>query len=184
MSKQCPMCDLVNPSQSDVCDCGYSFVTQRREMPLGQQPSFASRRARRWFAWILGVSSAVFVLELLVFGKDIVAFATDQFSTIAGGDSGVPGGGGGGEASQLPDVALLVGLAPLLTAAASLCGFCVTSIIAWRKEKRDARQFELEIQKRELELETMRVQASLGQTSDRPNPPLQPPARSTRERRG
>ena len=49
------------------------------------------------------------------------------------------------------DTAVMVSIISLLTSLTSLIGFFSTTVLAWRKEKRETLSSELEIKKKELE---------------------------------
>jgi multidrug efflux pump subunit AcrB len=51
---------------------------------------------------------------------------------------------------------VIVSVVSLLTSVTSLIGFCFTTLLAWRKEKRESRSEELELKKKEFELEKLR----------------------------
>ena len=59
---------------------------------------------------------------------------------------------------SVPDTAIIVSVVSLLTSITSLVGFFSTTVLAWRKEKRETLSAELEIKKKELELEKLRVE--------------------------
>ena len=42
---ECPACGLLNPDSAELCDCGYSFATQRRERTPA--PDAAERTANQ-----------------------------------------------------------------------------------------------------------------------------------------
>jgi hypothetical protein len=58
------------------------------------------------------------------------------------------------------DTAVIVSAISLLTSLTSLVGFFSTTVLAWRREKRETLSAELEIQKKELELEKLRMELS------------------------
>lgn len=51
----------------------------------------------------------------------------------------------------------MVSAVSLLTSITSLIGFFSTTFLAWKKERRDSISAELEIKKKELELERLRM---------------------------
>jgi amino acid transporter len=59
----------------------------------------------------------------------------------------------------------VVSIVSLLTSIASLIGLCSTTVLAWRKEKREGLTAELEIKKRELELEKLRAELAKSEKS-------------------
>ena len=56
------------------------------------------------------------------------------------------------------DTAVIVSVISLLTSITSFVGFFSTTLLAWRKEKRESLSSELEMKKKKLELEKMRVE--------------------------
>ncbi len=60
--------------------------------------------------------------------------------------------------SAAPDTAVVVSVVSLLTSLTSLVGFFSTTVLAWRKEKRETVTAELEIKKKELELEKLKIE--------------------------
>jgi len=54
--------------------------------------------------------------------------------------------------------AVYVSVVSLLTSLTSLIGFFSTTVLAWRKEKREIFTSEIELQKKELELEKLRME--------------------------
>jgi predicted histidine transporter YuiF (NhaC family) len=64
---------------------------------------------------------------------------------------------GSPSASDTPPLILI---ASLITSITSLIGIFLTTIVAWRKERREAKSFELDNRKKELEIE--RLKGELG----------------------
>ncbi len=54
--------------------------------------------------------------------------------------------------------AVYISVISLLTSLTSLVGFLSTTVLAWRKEKRETLAAEIELQKKELELEKLRME--------------------------
>ena len=76
-----------------------------------------------------------------------------------GGNGGGGGGGSsGGTGSAQPDVTFFISLASLATSGASLAGFLLTSSLAWRKEKRESKHSEVDLEKKRLEVEKLRLE--------------------------
>lgn len=65
------------------------------------------------------------------------------------------------------DLAIILSVISLLTSLVALLGFFSTTILAWRKEKRDVRHSELELTKKELEIR--KLQTELKICDDKPN---------------
>jgi len=53
-------------------------------------------------------------------------------------------------------LSLYISAASLLTSTASLAGYFFTSIVTWRRERRQQRHSELDLEKKKLELEKLR----------------------------
>ncbi len=48
---KCPICGLINPATSELCDCGYEFATRTlKRRPSGDKKDFPSARAWRKYA--------------------------------------------------------------------------------------------------------------------------------------
>lgn len=60
--------------------------------------------------------------------------------------------------SAPPDTAVVVSVVSLLTSLTSLVGFFSTTVLTWRKERRETVSAELEIKKTELELEKLKIE--------------------------
>jgi hypothetical protein len=106
-----------------------------------QQSPYAKRR--RTFLILFVLSTAVFVL--LVF--------LSLFMLTAGGAE--PGDSG---TDVLGIGALTATAASCLTSVATFLGFISTTILGWRKERRETRKTELESQRLEVELEKTRLE--------------------------
>jgi hypothetical protein len=141
------------------------------------------KRYRRRFGWAFLASFAV----LLISGVVLFALPTPTSSNqppvnVNPGPPSDPGpggsGGGGGHAnppgtgtsSTAPnstDLSLFVSAAALLTSTASFAGFFFTSIVAWRKERREQLHSELDLEKKRLELEKLRSELQSKQEQPR-----------------
>lgn len=65
------------------------------------------------------------------------------------------------------DTAVIVSFISLLTSLTSLVGFLSTTVLSWKKEKREALASDLEIRKKELEVEKLRLE--LGKSEGQSN---------------
>ena len=92
------------------------------------------RRYRRAFGWALLVSVVVLAASSYV----LLAASTDT-----------PSG------SAPSEVSLYISIASLATSAASLAGFLLTLALAWRKERRESRHSEVDLERKKLELEKL-----------------------------
>jgi hypothetical protein len=59
-----------------------------------------------------------------------------------------------------------VALASLCTTVVTLLGFLLTNHIAWKREGRDGIQFELDLQKKQLEIEKIRVDLAVTRSNN------------------
>ena len=98
-------------------------------------------RYRRWFGW-------TFVLSMIL----VVPLFSWWFRTGAA-PSSTPSGQPGGS-----DLSLFISVASLLTACTTLVGFIFTTVVAWRKEKREQDQSEVDIEKKKLEVQKLQVE--------------------------
>ena len=142
-----------------------------------QPPRERLRKYRRRFLWAFAVSTltlAVAITFLLTWtprvgnqpppepGPPIQRVPPD----FPGGGGGGGGGGAGGqprphtEAGPEIDVAVLISLVSLATSTTSLVGFMLTSALAWRKERRETKHSEVDLRKKELEIEKLRLEVA------------------------
>lgn len=134
------------------------------------------RQYRRAFGWVFVLSLPIFLLSNVIFlAAPAPASNTppDVHVTPPGGGSG--GGGGGGNSSpsnsgspkpphpssSSTDLSLYISAASLLTSTASFAGFLFTSIVTWRKERREQRHADVDLEKKKLEVE--KLKRELGQ---------------------
>ena len=47
---ECPGCGLLSPESAELCDCGYSFATQRKERAGISDAAESTTNRRVWFA--------------------------------------------------------------------------------------------------------------------------------------
>lgn len=60
-------------------------------------------------------------------------------------------------------VALLISLVSVATSVASLIGFIGTTVVTWRKERREEQHSALDLEKKALEIEKLRSELKTGQ---------------------
>jgi hypothetical protein len=117
---------------------------------------------RRIFGW-------VFVVSILVFFTSSMVWTLLQTSTPKNNApiQGFPPTPPSSQAprSSAPDTAVIVSVVSLLTSVTSLVGFFSTTVLAWRKERREAVTAELEIKKKELELEKLKIELAKSERS-------------------
>jgi hypothetical protein len=95
------------------------------------------KKYRRWFIWL-------FVLSLVMF---LLLWGARNEAPPDG-----PKNGGG-------DFNILV-VGSLLTSCATLIGMLVTTIVMWRKERRESEHATIDLEKNKLELEKLREEIS------------------------
>ena len=127
------------------------------------------KKRRKIFGWIFVVSICVFFASSMLF---TIAPMDSMPQPIPPPQNGVPIDPNPPPFPQdhAPntsgfDTAVIVSGVSLLTSLTSLVGFFSTTVLAWRKEKRETRSAELEIKKKELELEKLRKE--LGKSKER-----------------
>ena len=120
------------------------------------------RKKRRIFGWL-------FIASILVFFASNILFTLSPMSPIENAEPLLQNSTPIDPTPPLPppsqapsvsvlDTAIIVSVVSLLTSITSLVGFFSTTVLAWRKEKRETLSAELEIKKKELELEKLRVE--------------------------
>lgn len=96
------------------------------------------KKYRRWFGWgfiVFLIPSVTVTLRLM----------SDPYLPV--GEEGF------GVVTNTPT---LLGIASLVTSCTTLIGFIVTTIITWRKERRESDHASIELEKKQLELEKLR----------------------------
>lgn len=53
---------------------------------------------------------------------------------------------------------ILISIASLLTSVVSFCGFFFTTVVAWRKERREQKHADLDLERKKLEVEKLRIE--------------------------
>lgn len=100
-------------------------------------------RARRTFLWLLLISTVVFILGFVImqtyFGSQMPPTDDPNPSILAIGS-------------------LVATITSCLTSLITFAGFVSTTILAWRKEKRETAAAELELQRKGIELERKRLE--------------------------
>ncbi len=112
------------------------------------------KKKRNLFGWVFLASVIVFIFSnpVLMIGPQFGMQIIDYFNPVA------PNSGTSG--STLMNTAVVVSMVSLLTSITSLIGFLSTTVLAWRKDKRESASAELEIKKKELELEKLKIELS------------------------
>jgi hypothetical protein len=101
------------------------------------------KRRYRTARWVFGIVFALSTCFFCVFLTLTMTLSGSPSDPNAA--TGLDGGG-------------LLALASLLTSITSLLGFVSTTVISWRREKREAEEAELEKQLQELEVERLRLE--------------------------
>ena len=118
------------------------------------------KKYRRWFAW--GFAGSVVLMVLLFFAIPLWSLMSPsippEMESGAGGGGG--GGGGGGSAAESPtatlDTASLLAVGSVLSSFTTLIGLVITTLITWRKERRESDHANIELERKMLELEKLR----------------------------
>ena len=144
------------------------------------------KRYRRGFGWAFLVSFvALLISNVVLFALptptssnqppvNVIPGPPSEPGPGGGGGGGGSGSGGGhtnppgaGTSSNSTDLSLFISAASLLTSTASFAGFFFTSVVAWRKERREQRHSELDLEKKRLELEKLRFELQSKQEQPR-----------------
>jgi hypothetical protein len=131
------------------------------------------KKYRSRFAWVFAISFVVFV-SMLPFVGHFQPTSRPYESPSPQQTPHIQGGGGRrlppllrpppagrpqslilGRPSSL-NLAVLVSVASLLTSGTTLVGFFIATTMAWRKERRERQQSELDLEMKRLELEKLR----------------------------
>ncbi|MGE8149807.1 hypothetical protein ACQKP5_00960 [Pseudomonas vancouverensis] len=102
------------------------------------------KKYRWWFAGIFAVSLLVLLASM------VWEFATPSVQSL-------PPAHGNNQPSDGISALNLVSIASLATSIASFFGFLITTGIAWRKERREGGFADLDIERKRLELELLRL---------------------------
>jgi hypothetical protein len=122
------------------------------------------KKKRKIFGWVFLVSILVFFASNMIW--TMAPMSPPEMNAPIGAilrDSTAP-------PSHVPnsaalDTAVVVSVVSLLTSLTSLVGFLSTTVLAWRKERREAVSAELEIKKKELELEKLKIELAKSEGS-------------------
>ncbi|KAB0489655.1 hypothetical protein [Pseudomonas vancouverensis] len=106
--------------------------------------SMDSKKYRWWFAGIFAVSLLVFL------AGQVWEFAAPSIQSA-------PPSHGNNQPSDGISALNLVSIASLATSIASFFGFLITTRIAWRKERREGEFADLDLERKKLELESLRL---------------------------
>ena len=89
--KICPICKLINPIETEVCDCGYNFSTGIIKKSENNDKKFQKANVRFLMGMILFNTFAVFGLlfifiyaRLFPYKHSMNLYHQDQFSKITG----------------------------------------------------------------------------------------------------
>ena len=113
-------------------------------------------RARRIFGIIFVISLITSIILSVILGPIIGNIFTEINSSLC--DSPPCPGPAQPEPSSASDIAALGWITTVLTAISSLVGFVSTSILGWRKDRREAKLADLEHKRLEIELEKQRLE--------------------------
>jgi hypothetical protein len=123
------------------------------------------KKYRSRFAWVFAISFVVFVISL-AYESSSPQKSPHVIAPAKPRPFGYPAKPpphsipmkppGGSLRSQ--NLAMLISVASLLTSGTTLVGFFITTAIAWRKERREQQQGNLELEIKRLELERLRIE--------------------------
>ena len=144
------------------------------------------KQYRRTFGWLFVVSFLVLVMSSSVILSSPTTHSNAPVGALPtpvdpGSNSPRIGGGGGGGAggggppkpvetsapSPAGNLTLYISAASLLTSTASFAGFFFTSIVSWRKERREQRHSEVDLEKKKLEIEKLKRELEQRQEKSR-----------------
>jgi hypothetical protein len=74
------------------------------------------------------------------------------------------------ESSRVIDLAPFLAIASLFTSFVTFIGFLISNTIAWRKDQRERNQFELDAEKKRLEIEKLRNELAAMKPTDNEAP--------------
>ena len=106
------------------------------------------KKRRKMFGWIFGISITVSILLSAVsYFQDFKFQSSPPINDIP-------------PAFEMPsvDIVVILSVITLLTSLASLIGFFSTTVLAWRRDRRDSRDSELELKKKKLEIEKLETE--------------------------
>ncbi|MBL8529108.1 MAG: hypothetical protein JNL68_15585 [Burkholderiales bacterium] len=109
------------------------------ERSVAQLKNYRSR-----FAWIFAISFVVLLVSNLFW------FALPE--------SGPPSETPLPQAEPSVSLPMLISVASLLTSVTSLIGFLFTTGVAWRKERREQQHADLDLERKKLEVEKLRLE--------------------------
>ncbi len=117
------------------------------------------KKRRKIFGWVFVASFLVFLsLNLVIFQAPL-----DNISDKSSGIEDIPKII---KKAAGPNTATIISIISLLTSLTALLGFFSTTILAWRKEKREQLHSELEIKKKELEIQKLQTELNSQERND------------------
>ena len=137
----------MNPPNALRCDCGYDFATRvMKDSYLG--PTYSSHsviiKLKKW--------RKIFTLVFIVSFGILFIFTPIALHSLIDWGMGSDRGSG-----LINILAILIFAASLIVSVTSLVGVVFSTALAWYKEKRERRDFDLDNQKKELEIEKMKA---------------------------
>ncbi|MGE5139908.1 MAG: hypothetical protein ACM3JD_10620 [Rudaea sp.] len=126
-------------------------------------PSRRYRSAQVFFGIIFLISTCFLLLVLTNLRGQPTAAPPPAQTAIAAGTAtsaalGTPTLAPPPSPGPTPDNSIVTFVLPVVASALSLLGFVSTTFLAWRKERRDARIGDLELERAKLELEKTRME--------------------------
>lgn len=123
------------------------------------------KKKRRLFGWVFLVSILVFCASNMIWTMAPMSPPEEPAPPISATPLDLPPPPTHPPVSSAPDTAVVVSVVSLLTSLTSLVGFFSTTVLAWRKEKRETVSAEIEIKKKELELEKLKIELAKSEGS-------------------
>ena len=114
---------------------------------------------KKTFGWVFSISLVIFFMSTtLLFMQNAPkkVAAPESTQSKSPSDPGFPTLGNSYTKAQSIDFPITILIVSLLTSITSLIGFFSTTILAWKREKREVASVSLDLKKRELEIEKLR----------------------------
>jgi hypothetical protein len=122
------------------------------------------KKKRRIFGWAFLASILVFVVSNVVWTLSPMPAGIEKNAPKHGAP---PSTTSPAPVTAATNTAVIVSVVSLLTSVTSLIGFFSTTVLAWRKEKRETISAELEIKKKELELEKLKIELARAENGEK-----------------
>ena len=125
------------------------------------------KKKRRIFGWVFLVSISVFFSSNMIWTMAPMSPPIHEAPPTEPAPPVSPPPQSHAQISSAPDTAVVVSVVSLLTSLTSLVGFFSTTVLAWRKEKRETVSAELELKKKELEVEKLKIELAKSEGNEK-----------------